>query len=161
MVAVTELNSQPRHCEGFARIRRTIAGYALRHRPDFARDVAGAIMMGVLEVGTNLFGKTAVVRAAGEVDMSTAPELRARILDACAAVREPAPVVVDLTGITFFGSSGISVLMAAYQRCQEQRTPLRVVATTRVVLRTLHIAGLGEVLDIRDSLSDATRIQAA
>jgi anti-sigma B factor antagonist len=161
MVTMTELSSQPRHCEGFARVFAAPSPDTRCVIAQTLRDVAGAIMTGVLEVGTNLFGKTAVVRAAGEVDMSTAPELRARVLDACAAVHEPAPVVVDLTGITFFGSSGISVLMAAYQRCQEQRTPLRVVATTRVVLRTLHIAGLGEVLDIRESLSDATRIQAA
>lgn len=115
--------------------------------------------MGALEIGTELFGRSAVVHAVGEVDMSNAPELRDVVLAACETVHEPAPVVVDLTGVDFFGSSGISVLVEVQQRCQAQRTPLRVVASSRAVLRTLRIAGMNEVLDIRTSLATATRAQ--
>lgn len=118
-------------------------------------------MNGALEVATDLFGKTAVVHAVGEVDMGTAPELRAHVLAACDAAKEPAPVVVDLTGVDFFGSSGIGVLIEAHRRCQAQRTPLRVVVTSRPVLRTLEISELDKVLDIRDSLANAIRVQVA
>lgn len=115
--------------------------------------------MSGLEVRTDWLGETAVVHAVGEVDMSTAPRLRDAVLGACAAVAEPARVVVDLTAVDFFGSSGIGVLVQAQQWCQAQRTQLRVVATGRVVLRTLHISGLDTVLDIRNSLANATRTQ--
>ncbi len=114
--------------------------------------------MTALEIGTDLSDTTAVVHAVGEVDMSSAPKLRNAVLTACAAVRGPASLVVDLTGVNFFGSSGISVLMEAQQQCQARRTPLRVVPG-QAALRTLRIAGLAEVLDIRDSLADAVQVQ--
>jgi anti-sigma B factor antagonist len=66
---------------------------------------------------------------------------------------------VDLTGLAFFGSSGISVLLQAHKRCQAQRTSLRVVATTQAVLRALSICGLDSVLDIQESLATTTRVQ--
>jgi len=110
--------------------------------------------MVALKIGTDLSDTTAVVHAVGEVDMSSAPTLRTAVLTACAAVRVPASLVVDLTGVDFFGSSGISVLMEAQQRCQARRTPLLVVPS-QAALRTLRIAGLTEVFDIRDSLATA------
>jgi anti-sigma B factor antagonist len=115
-------------------------------------------IMSLLEVWTDLTGETAVVHAAGEVDMSNAQQLLGATHGACGEIREPTPLVVDLTGITFFGSSGISVLLQTHHQCQAQRTPLRVIATSRV-RRTLHICGLDRVLDIQDSLTAATRVQ--
>jgi len=112
--------------------------------------------MAALEIGTHLSGTTVVVHAVGEVDMSSAPTLRNAVLTACAAVHGPASLVVDLTGVDFFGSSGISVLMEAQQQCQALR-----VVTSQAALRTLQIAGLAEVLDIRDSLADAAHALAS
>lgn len=114
--------------------------------------------MAALEIGTHLSGTTVVVHAVGEVDMSSAPTLRNAVLTACAAVHGPASLVVDLTGVDFFGSSGISVLMEAQQQCQALRAPLRVVPS-QAALRTLQIAGLAEVLDIQDSLDNAAHGQ--
>jgi anti-sigma B factor antagonist len=116
-------------------------------------------MNSLVEFSTDLTGDTAVVHAAGEVDMSNAQELLNAIQGACEEISEPTPLVVDLTGITFFGSSGINVLLLANHRCEAQRTPLRVVATSRAVLLTLRICGLGGVLDIRDSLANATGVR--
>jgi anti-sigma B factor antagonist len=112
--------------------------------------------MAALEIGTHLSGTTVVVHAVGEVDMSSAPTLRNAVLTACAAVHGPASLVVDLTGVDFFGSSGISVLMEAQQQCQALR-----VVTSQAALRTLQIAGLAEVLDIRDSLANAAHALAS
>jgi anti-sigma B factor antagonist len=112
-------------------------------------------MKSLLEVSTDLTGDTAVVYAVGEVDMSNAQELLNAIQGACDEISEPTPLAVDLSGIAFLGSSGINVLLQAQQRCQAQRTPLRVVAVGRTVLRTLLICGLGGVLDIRESPTNA------
>ncbi len=80
---------------------------------------------------------------------------------ACATTVEPTPVVVDLTAVDFFGSSGINVLVQAQRQCQTRWIPLRVVATSRAVLRTLQISGLDTVLDIRNSLANASHAQVA
>jgi anti-anti-sigma factor len=118
-------------------------------------------MKSLLEVSTEVTDDTAVVHAVGEVDMSNAAELLGSVLGACHEISEPTPLVVDLTGIAFFGSNGISVLLQAHRLCQRQHTPLRVVATSQAVLRTLRICGLDSVLDIQDSLANATRAQVA
>jgi anti-sigma B factor antagonist len=114
-----------------------------------------------LEVSTDLVGNAVVVHAVGEVDMSTAPKLSAELLDACDEVRESGVLAVDLTGVVFLGSSGVSALLQAYERCQVDGIPLRTVATNTAVLRTLEICGVVGWLDIRDSLANATRVQVA
>jgi anti-sigma B factor antagonist len=118
-------------------------------------------MTALLKVSTDLVGDTAVVHAIGEVDMSSAPTLRAELFSACDEVSESGVLAVDLTGVVFLGSSGVSALLQAYGRCQIEGIPLRIVATNTAVLRTLELCGVVGVLDIRDSLADATRTQAA
>jgi anti-anti-sigma factor len=118
-------------------------------------------MRSLLEVGTDLVGHTVVVHAVGEVDMSTAEQLLTELFDACAEVREPGVLAVDLTGVVFFGSSGVNALLRAYQRCQAEDIPLRVVATTSAVRRILQLCGVDSMLDVRDSLANATRARVA
>jgi len=48
-----------------------------------------------------------VVQAGGELDMLTAPRLSAQLDQAEAIVVPPAPVVLDLTALTFLGSAGL------------------------------------------------------
>jgi anti-sigma B factor antagonist len=116
-------------------------------------------MTSLLEVSTDLIGNTAVVHAVGEVDMSTAPKLLTELLGACEQIGEPGVLAVDLTGVVFLGSSGVSALLETYERCQAEGIPLRAVATNTAVLRTLELCGAVGVLDIRDSLANATRTQ--
>jgi anti-sigma B factor antagonist len=118
-------------------------------------------MTSLLEVGTDLVGDTAVVHAVGEVDLSNAPQLLTELLNACGEVRESGVLAVDLTGVGFFGSSGVNALLRANQRCQDDGIPLRVVTTKGAVLRTLQICGVDSILDLRDSLANATRAQVA
>jgi anti-sigma B factor antagonist len=118
-------------------------------------------MTSLLGIGTDLVGNTTVVHAVGEVDMSNATTLLTELLDACAEVREPGVLAVDLTGVVFFGSSGVNALLRTHQRCQIDGIALRVVATKGAVLRTLQICGVEAMLDIRDSVANATRSQVA
>jgi anti-sigma B factor antagonist len=63
-----------------------------------------------LEIEAGAHGPT--VRVWGEIDVATAPELRA-----CLASLADEPVVaVDLSGVAFVESSGIAVLLAEHQR---------------------------------------------
>jgi hypothetical protein len=65
-----------------------------------------------LTISQSRYGTTTVVAVAGEVNLATCSRLRAS-LDA--AVDEPGrgPVVVDLTAVTFIGSTGTAVVVDA------------------------------------------------
>jgi anti-sigma B factor antagonist len=89
----------------------------------------------------------AVVRVAavGEVDSSSAPLLRAELETALDGgdLRE---LVVDLDGVTFLDSAGLSVLAGAHRRAAGRDVHLRVLASSRAVIRPLQITGLWDLL---------------
>ncbi|HET9142464.1 STAS domain-containing protein [Actinophytocola sp.] len=96
-----------------------------------------------------------IVRFTGEIDMTTAEAVRKALTAAHNDVAAPHPVVVDLAGVTFFGSSGVAELIVANQRAIDQHTPLRIVATSRVVLRPLDITGIAPTLAIHPDIPTA------
>lgn len=97
----------------------------------------------------------AVVRVAGEIDLYNHLQLRAGVFDACEAVEPPAPVVLDLTGVAFIASVGLSELLLCHEQASARRTPLRVVASTPRVLRPIEVTGLLRVLDVYPCLDAA------
>ncbi|NKE62503.1 STAS domain-containing protein [Lentzea sp. PSKA42] len=105
-----------------------------------------------LEVQREAEGLAVVVRAAGELDQYTVPVLRTEIDAAFAAATPPSPVVVDLTGIDFFGSAGINELVIQHERATGGPVPLRIVAPQEKVLRPIALTGLDDVLDIYPEL---------
>ena len=82
-----------------------------------------------------------VVRAVGEVDLVSAPLLAEQLELAEAVVVAPAPVVLDLTGVTFFESAGIHVLLDHHGRCARRGTRLRVIGS-HAVTRVLSLTGV-------------------
>jgi anti-sigma B factor antagonist len=90
-------------------------------------------------------GPIVCVTAAGEVDSTSAPVLREHIdtlLDG--DVRE---LTVDLGRVTFLDSAGLCVLAAAHRRAVRQDVTMRVLASSRAVIRPLQITGLWELLN--------------
>ncbi|HVL85080.1 MAG TPA: STAS domain-containing protein [Pseudonocardia sp.] len=86
-------------------------------------------------------GETLVLTVAGELDVATGPRLRAELADALEA--PGAVVVLDLTGVTFMGSTGIAVLVDADWQARQRGAQLRVVVDdTRAVVRPLDAAGI-------------------
>jgi anti-sigma B factor antagonist len=108
-----------------------------------------------LGVFQRLEGLAVVLRTTGEIDMNTAPVLAAEFDQAMAAATAPAPVVADLSDVTFLSSAGLAVLLDARERCSAAGTPLRIVATNRPVLRALAIAGLAELLSVHSTVEEA------
>ena len=91
-----------------------------------------------------------VLRAVGEVDLNTGGVLDAE-LEALAGTPGVTGVVCDLVGVGFFGSVGLTVLLAAHDRGR-----LAVVAPRRsAARRTLEISGLISVLVVADTVPDA------
>jgi len=107
-----------------------------------------------LRVERRLDGMSMIVRAAGEVDLTTAPILATQLAAATNLTTPPAPVVADLRNVSFFGCKGIAVLLTADQRCVRHNTVLRVLCA-RPVTRSLEISGLQAVLTISPTLHDA------
>ena len=88
---------------------------------------------------------SATIVATGEIDSSSAPEFRQTLE---ALLHEPGmtEVVVDLGGITFLDSAGLCVLAATHRRALRQDVRMRVLASSRAVIRPLQITGLWELL---------------
>lgn len=80
----------------------------------------------------------------GEIDASTAPDL-ARSIDAALA-GGPGSLTVDLCGVSFLDSAGLSALATAHRLAREAEVVLRVLASARAVIRPLQITGLWRLL---------------
>jgi anti-sigma B factor antagonist len=80
------------------------------------------------------------VTATGEVDALTAPTFRV-VLDS-QLQRRPPELVVDLSGIRFLGSAGLTVLVEAHHAANDHGVALRLIATTRAVIGALTVTGL-------------------
>ncbi|WP_447007039.1 STAS domain-containing protein [Saccharothrix isguenensis] len=79
----------------------------------------------------------AVVGVAGELDMATVPVVEEFVHRRLA--HGVGTLVLDLTGVTFLGSTGINLLINLDAACAASGTKLRLVATTQVVLRPLEV----------------------
>lgn len=96
-----------------------------------------------------------VIAADGEIDLNTAPELEKAILAAFEGLSGRV-LVVDLSGVTFMASAGLSVLMQGYEQAGEQHATVRmVVPHDGAPRRSLEITGLVEILPLHHSLNDA------
>lgn len=90
-----------------------------------------------------------VFRATGEVDLNTGAELDAELAE-LAAQPGVTGVVCDLTGVGFFGSVGLTVLLAA---CDRGRFVV-VAGPGTAAHRTLLVSGVLEALPVVDTVAD-------
>jgi anti-sigma B factor antagonist len=98
----------------------------------------------LVSVDVSRTGSSACVSAAGEVDSTSAPVLRQQLetlLDG--DVRE---ITVDLGRVTFLDSAGLCVLAAVHRRASRKDVAMRVLASSRAVIRPLQITGLWDLL---------------
>jgi anti-anti-sigma factor len=87
----------------------------------------------------------AVVIVRGDVDIVTAPTLRA----ALATLDErDTDVAIDVAGVTFMDSTGLAILAAETRRERERGKRLHVRNPPASVLRLLRIAGLADLIEI-------------
>ncbi len=93
-----------------------------------------------------------VVTVVGEVDALTAPELDVFLTAQLAAARV---VVVDLDGVQFLGSAGLSVLFEANERAGQQGCTLRLVCNSRIANRALEATELKEHFIFADTVPNA------
>lgn len=87
-----------------------------------------------------------VITVYGEVDLLSGPLLHDRLQE---HIHHAGPdLVVDLTAVSYFGSSGLTTLMAAWNATVIAGVAFRVVARTRTVLHPLRITGVDRIVDV-------------
>jgi anti-sigma B factor antagonist len=89
---------------------------------------------------------THVMNVSGEIHVTTAPRfsqcLQEAIDDANSAI------VLDLSGVEFIDSTGLSVLLNGLRRVNQLHGALAIVCTNPTVLRLFQITSLDETFDI-------------
>lgn len=82
--------------------------------------------------------RVAVVEVAGDLDVQSAPHLRAVLDEVCRL--QPVRIEVDLGGITFFSCAGVRELLDTRRHCAADLAIVRPAPAVRRVMDTL---GLG------------------
>ena len=111
-------------------------------------EIAGAL----LTVTEQCVGRRAVLSVAGEVDMSTAAELRTAIETAASRAFE---VWVDLSDTTFMDSSGLHAMAQSRAHLAGANIRLALICTEGPVLRVIKLAGFDRIFEIHPTRSDA------
>lgn len=106
-----------------------------------------------ISVDVSHLDRWAVVAVHGEVDVATAPRLRATLLDVLS--QGDSNLIVDLSAVDFLDSTGLGVLIGALRRVRTAEGDLRLVCTSRRILRVFELTGLGRVFDVFPSLAAA------
>jgi anti-sigma B factor antagonist len=99
--------------------------------------------MDLLTVAVSSPAPFARLTATGEIDSSSAPMLR-EYLDALLS-DTLSELTIDLSAVTFLDSAGLCVLAAAHRTAGEN-VRMRVLASSRAVIRPLQITGLWQLL---------------
>lgn len=94
-----------------------------------------------------------VVTVTGEVDHGSVEVIGAEL--SARLDRRPAALVVDLDGVEFFGSLGVTVLLRTREHAARLGVGFAVAVSRRPVLRTLQVTDLLDVLRVRRTLREA------
>ena len=99
--------------------------------------------------------RIAVVRLHGVLDVRTAPLLLQRV----AAIQERGQnLVLNLSEVTFIGSSGIGALLAIVEQFREQAGKVRFASPSQAVLCVIKLLNLDEYLMVDGSEGDSLAV---
>jgi len=104
----------------------------MRYRPVMAAELT------VTEVDAN------TLTLMGEVDTHTAPQLEHRL----ASVVDGTSLVLDLGGVSFISSAGLSVILNAQRRLEASGGSLSLRSVSATVTRLVELSGLSSTLEI-------------
>lgn len=90
---------------------------------------------------------TRVISVTGEIHVTTAPEFSTRLNDAITAGTRG--VVIDMSGVEFIDSTGLSVLLNGLRRVTRADGMLSLVVSNPTVLRLFEITKLDSTFDIQ------------
>ena len=91
---------------------------------------------------------TTVISVSGELDLASSPALEEELERV--AQSDAQLVVVDLRGLEFMDSTGLSVLVRAHQRAEENGRRLGLINGSQQVQRLLTLTGVADRLMLTD-----------
>jgi anti-anti-sigma factor len=94
-----------------------------------------------------------VLSVVGEVDIASVHELQEALRHA-----DGDRVWIDLTGVDFIDSTGLTTLVLAHRRLDEPTRRLALICPEGSVRRVLEIAGIDRVIPVHVSLDDAAAL---
>ena len=97
-------------------------------------------------------GRATVIGMSGELDLASSPALQEE-LDRVAA-SDSEMLIIDLRQLDFMDSTGLSVLVRAHQRAEEQGRRLAMVRGPQQVQRLLSLTGVADRLTLVDRPED-------
>ncbi|MFB8027241.1 MULTISPECIES: STAS domain-containing protein [unclassified Streptomyces] len=106
-----------------------------------------------LTVHTRTTTAGAVIELIGELDHHTAPEAHAALLGT--DLHRGQQLVLDLTGLTFCDSSGITVMIAARNHVLASHATVVLAAVPDRVSRVLRVIGLDQVFPVHPTVEAA------
>ena len=112
----------------------------------FNGQASGGADAGDLQVVVSNVDSQYEVRLLGELDMSTAPQLRDQLVRL--ASDGAGVVTLDLSDLAFIDSTGLSVLITALKHLRQQGGDLALRSPTPGTRKVLEITGLTEVFSI-------------
>jgi anti-sigma B factor antagonist len=96
-----------------------------------------------------------VIALAGEIDLAIAPAIRAELAPLLDA--QPPLLLVDMSGVGFIDSSGIALLVEAFQRQQEHGGRFGLFGLRDNVLDVFQITSLDQILGVHPDEAAARR----
>jgi anti-sigma B factor antagonist len=103
--------------------------------------------------------RTTILAVEGEIHVSTAPEFSAMLSATVDGGRTS--LVLDLTGVMFIDSTGLSVLLNALRQVTHAGGQMAVVCSNPTVLRLFEITRLDTTFDIHAELEPALAVVQA
>jgi anti-sigma B factor antagonist len=128
-----------------ARAQRAVQLIPVSDRPSSV----SAQSMGRLSIQTTAHGERHLIILNGELDIGSAPMLEATLADACAAGAED--VVLDMSGVEFIDSSGLSAIVRGKMLCEEHGCGYCLTPAQRPVQGVFEVTGVASRLQFRDT----------
>jgi anti-sigma B factor antagonist len=107
-----------------------------------------------LEVNTRSTDKGSLVEAVGEVDLTTAPQLREPLMEAVVGTQKTT-VIVDLSRVDFIDSAGLALLVEARKRLAPEGRTLNILLTPgRQPERVLKLGRFDTIMNLAYDFND-------
>jgi anti-sigma B factor antagonist len=94
-----------------------------------------------------------VLSVAGDLDIATTAALRIEIAKVLSATT--APVIIDLSGVSFCDASGLALLVGTQRRARLDGRTVVLAGPRPNVLKLLHITGLDRAFSVHPTLAAA------
>jgi anti-sigma B factor antagonist len=128
-----------------ARAQRAVQLIPVSDRPS----TASKRSIGRLSITTSANGERCLIALAGELDIGSAAMLEATLAEACATgTRE---IVLDMSGVEFIDSSGLSAIVRCKMLCEEHGCGYSLTPAQRPVQGVFEVTGVADRLRFRDT----------